>query len=175
MRAAAIRSWWVFRAALVVGVCLACRAEDRVAPEQPRQAHSQGPQTEPRLERLVEQLRQVQGEFVLSSDSTWSFSGGSPVFQQLAVFGDDAVARLVACIGDTRPAAATVSGRPAYTGVMCYEALRRFVYYEHWDDRIGGYSPHWPGYLEPDAPPARLREAQREWEKAVAEGAYNIA
>ena len=126
------------------------------------------------LRFLIQGLRTLDGMFVQGSDSSWTFTPESPLFAEIARFGDRAVSELVACIDDIRPARATIDGRQVYTGVMCYEVLRRFIYYEHWDPEIKGYSPDWAGYLTPTAAPAELRTAKRLWLTVLRNRSYRF-
>ena len=127
------------------------------------------------LRAAVQSLRILDGSFVQETDSSWTFKPDSPLFAEIARYGDTAISELVTCMDDIRPTAATVDGRPVPTGVMCYETLRRFVYYEHWDPAIEGYSPDWAGYLTPAAGPTELQAAKRAWLIVVREKAYRFS
>jgi hypothetical protein len=126
------------------------------------------------LRQSIQRLGTLEGSFYLLSDSSWTFLPESPLFAAIESYGDQAVSALVSCLDDIHPAAATVNGRPVYVGVMCYEALRRFVYYEYWDSDIEGYSPDWLGYIAPTAGPADLHTAKQMWLVVLRNKAYRL-
>lgn len=128
------------------------------------------------LERMVARLATLPGEFVRRDHRTWVFSDGGGPLHGPAAFGHAAVARLVACLDDARPAAATVDGRPVLVGAMCGHALRWMAYPREleaesgWADR----PERSPFEVEPTASPDELRAAKAAWSRAVRNGTYSL-
>ncbi|HEX7041204.1 MAG TPA: hypothetical protein VF202_13890 [Trueperaceae bacterium] len=126
------------------------------------------------LGKLIEKLGQLPGSFERTGRSgAYAFTGDRNVIHAIVLFEDAAVPRLVDCLDNTEPAAATLNGEPVPVGVMCYEALRFTASYEATDEQ-GDLDPTWPGYIGPDATAEDLRAAKGAWEEVVRRKAYVI-
>ena len=122
------------------------------------------------LAHLLRALASRKGAFVAGEPGgSWAYTGDVRYLDAIAAFQDSAVARLVDCLADMRPAAATVNGRPASVGAMCYEALTHMAYYEAYEDRPDGPDKYadWEGDVTPAATAAERMRAQRAWRAVV--------
>ncbi len=165
--------------ALLVTSLIACNLQ-RVDPVVSDEGNSGAPAAVPAipsealhvdLSTLLDSLSRLRGEF-RSSPGGWEFEGDRRIFEAIAAHEDSAVIRLVHCLDDAEPSRATVGDKAVSVGFMCYSALTLMAYSLYHEDAD---EPQWPGLLEPDATPARLREAKEAWSRVIAEKRYRLS
>jgi hypothetical protein len=84
-----------------------------------------------RLDRLIQALDTVQGEFRDVADLTYVFDSDSRVLEDIAAYNKVAVPRLVECLGRTHRVRATADyAGPLRLGVLCNEALASTDYFQ---------------------------------------------
>ena len=124
------------------------------------------------LAYLLQGLAVQKGEFAVGAPGDrWAYSGDVGYLDAVAAFQDQAVARLVDCLADMRPAAATANGHPVPIGAMCYEALTHMAYYEAYEDQPDGPNKYgsWEGDVTPVASGPERERAQRAWKRVLKE------
>lgn len=60
----------------------------------------------------------------MQPNGPYVFTGDRDIIYAFSTFEDSAVVRVVECLDDLEPAAATLDGDPVPMGVMCLEVLR---------------------------------------------------
>jgi hypothetical protein len=121
------------------------------------------------LELLLDTLPTLQGAF--PSEDLLEFSGDATVLVAIALYGEDAVASLLNCMGAETPTAATFAGKQLLLGHLCKAVLDLAVYHEATDQR-GDIAGNWPGYTTFEASHAELLGAQKAWRTVVARRQY---
>jgi len=119
------------------------------------------------LSVLLDSLRTTRATFTRTNSGRWEFNGDQRLLEAIATHGDSAVAQLVGCLDIVAPSRVSLEGRPVPIGVVCYQALRHFAYYE-WDCGSDTSPLLCAGFVEPTASPAVLRRAKEAWQEALA-------
>jgi len=122
------------------------------------------------LAALIDSLRNLPGQFSLSSPAHWQFSADPSSFAALFDYGDSAVVRLVDCLNSREPATATLDGHRVTLGVMCGYALQLMASATEYEDDPRG----WAGVILPRATPAQLDAAKKAWQEILRRHAYSI-
>ena len=112
-------------------VALGC-ASGRSLTARPSSAHAPDTLSPSEIDSLVLALGHLPGEFrYIDAERTGSyFTGGEDLFHALGRADTVAVPRLIECLGDLRPSAATVDGRPVQRAKMCFRAFGYTPYYQ---------------------------------------------
>jgi len=127
------------------------------------------------LTRLIDRLSITSGVWLQGAE--WSSLDIPRLLDAFEPFGDSAVVRLVDCMDDDRPAAATVERDTIARGAMCYAALTHIAYYEafaHRPDDEHMMDP-WRGDMSLGASPSVRRKAQAAWRAVVRLKAYHLS
>ena len=122
------------------------------------------------LSHLIQGLAVQPGTLVAGTPGDqWTYSGDVGYLNAIAAFQDLAVAKLVDCLADMHPTAATANGHPVPMGAMCYVALTHMAYYEAFEDRPDGPSKYasWEGDVTPVASSIERARAQRAWKRVL--------